>query len=401
MCIAPMDIDIPLVNRSDLHDLLKDTEYSQDIYDVLSTDETNLSYLGAPYKCLLNDQDEENVQAARARVIRWILDSKTGNGLCCILPETVFLAVNIIDRFLAVQNVPLNELHLVGAAALLLAAKYEEGFAWNIKQYVFNTSKCRKEKIVAAEKLVWDTLEGQLKVPTSYQFLMLILNTCSISCSAEESRRLERNTLSLAKTALLHYTFVGAVPSQIACSCIYIARQKTGLIPWDQTLMKFTGYHQTQLVFCIDKLQRLIQSPTRPRTPPPLPPTATRIPGPHHPHSDFGTHPLPHPQCTGFDNRSTQSDLPTRPHYGRPSLAPTVCPWNKLEMPGATLPPQPPQPNDQLHHCHSFEVRKPPIERRVNNTNTWLCCLPLMLLFMLYGLRTTVCVLIVCAWWFG
>jgi hypothetical protein len=37
--IAPMDIDIPLVNRSDLHDLLKDTEYSQDIYDVLSTDE--------------------------------------------------------------------------------------------------------------------------------------------------------------------------------------------------------------------------------------------------------------------------------------------------------------------------------------------------------------------------
>ena len=38
-------------------------------------------------------------------------------------PETLYLAVNILDRFLSVQDVAKAKLQLVGCVALLLASK--------------------------------------------------------------------------------------------------------------------------------------------------------------------------------------------------------------------------------------------------------------------------------------
>jgi hypothetical protein len=43
-----------------------------------------------------------------------------------MLPETLWIAVNIIDRFLSVRVVSLVKLQLVGITAIFLAAKYEE-----------------------------------------------------------------------------------------------------------------------------------------------------------------------------------------------------------------------------------------------------------------------------------
>lgn len=43
-----------------------------------------------------------------------------------LMDETLFLTVNIIDRFLARQNVVRKKLQLVGVTAMLLACKYEE-----------------------------------------------------------------------------------------------------------------------------------------------------------------------------------------------------------------------------------------------------------------------------------
>ena len=43
-----------------------------------------------------------------------------------LMHETLFLTVNIIDRFLEKQVVPRKKLQLVGVTAMLLACKYEE-----------------------------------------------------------------------------------------------------------------------------------------------------------------------------------------------------------------------------------------------------------------------------------
>lgn len=43
-----------------------------------------------------------------------------------LLNETLFLTINLIDRFLAQQTVPRKKLQLVGLVSMLLACKYEE-----------------------------------------------------------------------------------------------------------------------------------------------------------------------------------------------------------------------------------------------------------------------------------
>ena len=41
-----------------------------------------------------------------------------------LLPETLFITVNIIDRYLSKRRVTLDKLQLLGIAAMLIAGKF-------------------------------------------------------------------------------------------------------------------------------------------------------------------------------------------------------------------------------------------------------------------------------------
>lgn len=43
-----------------------------------------------------------------------------------LMEETLYLTINLIDRFLAVKQIARKKLQLVGVTAMLLACKYEE-----------------------------------------------------------------------------------------------------------------------------------------------------------------------------------------------------------------------------------------------------------------------------------
>ncbi len=42
------------------------------------------------------------------------------------MPDTLFLGVSCVDRFLSIQDVSRSQLQLVGVTCLFLASKYEE-----------------------------------------------------------------------------------------------------------------------------------------------------------------------------------------------------------------------------------------------------------------------------------
>jgi cyclin B len=46
-----------------------------------------------------------------------------------LVPETLFLTINILDRFLEVTPVSRDRLQLVGVTCMLIAAKYQEIYA--------------------------------------------------------------------------------------------------------------------------------------------------------------------------------------------------------------------------------------------------------------------------------
>jgi hypothetical protein len=51
-----------------------------------------------------------------------------------MLPETLWIAINIVDRFLTRRVVSLVKLQLVGVTAMFIAAKYEEILAPSVDE---------------------------------------------------------------------------------------------------------------------------------------------------------------------------------------------------------------------------------------------------------------------------
>lgn len=46
-----------------------------------------------------------------------------------LMPETLYLTINVLDRYLSMETVLRKELQLVGVSAMLIASKYEEIWA--------------------------------------------------------------------------------------------------------------------------------------------------------------------------------------------------------------------------------------------------------------------------------
>lgn len=74
----------------------------------------------------------------RAILVDWIIEVHLKFKL---QPETLFIAINIMDRYLEKVRVEKGYLQLVGVTALMIAAKYEEIYPPEVKDFVFITDK--------------------------------------------------------------------------------------------------------------------------------------------------------------------------------------------------------------------------------------------------------------------
>ncbi|KAG9956498.1 hypothetical protein KCU78_g24749, partial [Aureobasidium melanogenum] len=93
-------------------------EYGDEIFEYMRTLEERMRP-NAHYM----DYQNECQWSMRSVLMDWMIQVHTRFTL---LPETLFLAVNYIDRFLSCKVISLGKLQLVGATAIFLAAKYEE-----------------------------------------------------------------------------------------------------------------------------------------------------------------------------------------------------------------------------------------------------------------------------------
>ena len=74
----------------------------------------------------------------RAILIDWLIEVHLKFKL---RSETLFVTVNLIDRFASKENIAKNELQLVGVAAMLIAAKYEEIYPPILRDFVHICNK--------------------------------------------------------------------------------------------------------------------------------------------------------------------------------------------------------------------------------------------------------------------
>ena len=92
----------------------------------------------------------------RAILVDWLIDVHLKFKL---VGETMFLCVNLIDRFLAKVQISRKKLQLVGVTCMFIASKYEEIYPPDLRDFVYVTDKAyTKEEILEMEGRVLSEL---------------------------------------------------------------------------------------------------------------------------------------------------------------------------------------------------------------------------------------------------
>jgi hypothetical protein len=105
----------------------------------------------------------------RAILIDWLVEVHNKFKLS---QETLFLSTNIIDRFLSVENIERSRLQLVGVTAMLIASKYEEIYAPEVRDFIYITDNAyTRQDILQMENRILRALGFQLGAPIALHFL--------------------------------------------------------------------------------------------------------------------------------------------------------------------------------------------------------------------------------------
>lgn len=115
----------------------------------------------------------------RAILVDWLIEVHMKFRL---VPDTLYLCINIIDRYCDIVKVQRNKLQLVGVTALLIACKYEEIYPPEVRDCVFITDRAyRREEVLAMEQDILGRLNYRISVPTAYPFVQRFLSLAKAS----------------------------------------------------------------------------------------------------------------------------------------------------------------------------------------------------------------------------
>ncbi|GAB4848393.1 G2/mitotic-specific cyclin-1 [Ancistrocladus abbreviatus] len=179
----------------------------------------------------------------RAILIDWLIEVHYKFEL---RDETLFLTVNLIDRFLARQSVVRKKLQLVGLIAMLLACKYEEVTVPVVEDLIFISDKAYSRKdLLDMEKLMLNTLQFNMSTPTPYVFITRFFK------AAESDKKLELLSYFLIELSLVEYEMLKYPPSLLAAAAVYTAQCTVyGFKQWNKTCEWYTNYAEDQLLEC-------------------------------------------------------------------------------------------------------------------------------------------------------
>ena len=162
------------------------------------------------------DNQHEIQWSMRAVLMDWLVQVHHRFNL---LPETLFLCANYIDRFLSCKVVSLGKLQLVGATAIFIAAKYEEINCPSVQEIVYMVDGGYTiDEILKAERFMLTMLQFELGWPGPMSFLRRI--------SKADDYDLETRTLAkyFLEVTIMDERFIGSPPSFAAAGAHCLAR---------------------------------------------------------------------------------------------------------------------------------------------------------------------------------
>ena len=185
----------------------------------------------------------------RAILVDWLIEVHYKFKLN---PETLFITVNLIDRYLSKAVVKRQLLQLVGVTAMLIASKYEDIYPPPIGDFVYITDNAyTQQDILEMEHDILRTLEFNVTFPSAFLFL----NRYARLAKADDM------TMALARylteLPLIEYRMLKYSASMTAASALYVAFHilKKKISPsWNHGLGRHTDYKESQLRACAKDL---------------------------------------------------------------------------------------------------------------------------------------------------
>ncbi|KAL1548773.1 G2/mitotic-specific cyclin-2 [Salvia divinorum] len=226
------------IDSADANNHLAVVEYIDEIYQFYKSAEHE-----GRARDYMDSQPEINAKM-RAILVDWLVQVHNKFELS---QETLYLTINLVDRYLASKSTARKELQLVGLGAMLIASKYEEIWAPEVNELVFISDKTYSSAhILCMEKMILGQLEWSLTVPTPYVFLVRFIK------ASMSDAKVENMVYMLAEVAMMNYsTAMRYSPSMIAASAVYAARCSLNMVPaWNETLRQHTGFVEEQLMDC-------------------------------------------------------------------------------------------------------------------------------------------------------
>lgn len=226
------------IDSGDQQDTLAVVEYIDDIYSHYKKTESS----GCVSPNYMENQHDIN-EKMRGILIDWLVEVHYKFEL---MEETLYLTVNLIDRFLAIQPVVRKKLQLVGVTAMLLACKYEEVSVPVVEDLILISDKAyTRKEVLDMEKLMVNTLQFKLTVPTAYVFMRRYLK------AAQSDKKLELLSFFIIELCLVEYEMLKFPPSLLAAAAIFTAQcSLNGAKYWSKTSERYTNYLEYQLSEC-------------------------------------------------------------------------------------------------------------------------------------------------------
>ncbi|OMJ92053.1 hypothetical protein SteCoe_5257 [Stentor coeruleus] len=138
--------------------------YSNEIFEFLEATEEETLIKGDYF--LLHTEINHT---SRAFLIDWLVNIHAKFKL---YQETLYITVNLIDRYLSKRMVTKKQLQLVGVTAMFIASKYEEIYPPNARDFLMTTDQAySKQHLLKMEVDMLKVINFHITFPTAWRFM--------------------------------------------------------------------------------------------------------------------------------------------------------------------------------------------------------------------------------------
>lgn len=182
----------------------------------------------------------------RAVLLDWLVDVQQQFKL---LPETLYLTISIIDRFLSKEghSIPRVKLQLVGVTAMLIASKIEEIYAPELNDFVYITDDAYTAAEVRQMELrIIKALKFNLGDPLALNFLRRFSKAGDVDVNQHALAKY------ILESVMLDYGMVGVSSSLCAATSLYLSlrllEEDGEPVVWTPSLVYYTGYQLKEVM---------------------------------------------------------------------------------------------------------------------------------------------------------